>query len=74
MGPRAGLDTCGKSRPHRDSIPGRGTRKKYYSLLLVLYEWSVLVTEGNIVVPGAATMNYKWAPIVESVIQVSEWS
>ena len=22
MGPRAGLDGCGKSRPHRDSIPG----------------------------------------------------
>ena len=22
MGPTAGLDGCGKSRPHRDSIPG----------------------------------------------------
>ena len=22
MGPRAGLNRCGKSRPHRDSIPG----------------------------------------------------
>ena len=22
MGPRAGLDRCGKSRPHQDSIPG----------------------------------------------------
>jgi hypothetical protein len=22
MGPRAGLDGCGKSRPHQDSIPG----------------------------------------------------
>ena len=22
MGPRAGADGCGKSRPHRDSIPG----------------------------------------------------
>ena len=22
MGPRAGLDRCGKSLPHRDSIPG----------------------------------------------------
>ena len=22
VGPRAGLDECGKSRPHRDSIPG----------------------------------------------------
>ena len=21
MGPRAGLDRCGRSRPHRDSIP-----------------------------------------------------
>ena len=22
VGPRTGLDGCGKSRPHRDSIPG----------------------------------------------------
>jgi hypothetical protein len=22
LGPRAGLDGCGKSRPHRDSLPG----------------------------------------------------
>ena len=22
VGPRAGLNECGKSRPHRDSIPG----------------------------------------------------
>jgi len=22
VGPRAGLDGCGKSRPHQDSIPG----------------------------------------------------
>jgi hypothetical protein len=22
VGPRAGLDRCGNSRPHRDSIPG----------------------------------------------------
>jgi hypothetical protein len=26
MGPRAGLDRCGKSRPHRDSIPDRPAR------------------------------------------------
>ena len=26
MGPRAGLDRCGKSRPHRDSIPDRPSR------------------------------------------------
>jgi hypothetical protein len=25
VGPRAGLDGCEKSRPHRDSIPGRYT-------------------------------------------------
>ena len=25
MGPRAGLDRCGKSRPHRDSIPRPST-------------------------------------------------
>ena len=26
VGPRAGLDGCGKSRPHRDSIPDRLAR------------------------------------------------
>ena len=26
VGPRGGLDRCGKSRPHRDSIPDRPTR------------------------------------------------
>jgi hypothetical protein len=28
VGPRAGLDRCGKSRPHRDSIPDRTTRSQ----------------------------------------------
>jgi len=28
VGPRAGLDGCGKSRPHRDSIPGLKVRCK----------------------------------------------
>ena len=28
VGPRAGLDGCGKSRPHRDSIPGPSIRKR----------------------------------------------
>jgi hypothetical protein len=25
VGPRAGLDRCGISRPHRDSIPGQSS-------------------------------------------------
>jgi hypothetical protein len=29
VGPRAGLDRCGKSRPHRDSIPGLWCIHKY---------------------------------------------
>ena len=28
MGPRAGLDQCGKSRPNRDWIPGRPARNQ----------------------------------------------
>jgi len=28
VGPRAGLDRCGKSRPHRDSIPDRPARSQ----------------------------------------------
>ena len=28
VGPGAGLDGCGKSRPHRDSIPGRQKPRK----------------------------------------------
>jgi hypothetical protein len=27
VGPRAGLDGCGKSRPHRNSIPDRPARR-----------------------------------------------
>jgi hypothetical protein len=30
VGPRAGLDGCGKSRPHRDSIPGPSSRYTDY--------------------------------------------
>jgi len=29
MGPRVGLDRCGKSRPHRDSIPDRIARSSF---------------------------------------------
>ena len=28
LGPRADLDVCGKSRPHRDSIPGSSSPKR----------------------------------------------
>jgi hypothetical protein len=28
VGPRAGLDRCGKSRPHQDSIPDRPARSQ----------------------------------------------
>ena len=28
VGPRAGLDGCGNSRPHRDSIPDRPARSQ----------------------------------------------
>ena len=28
MGPRAGLDRCGKSRPHRDSMSGPSSPKR----------------------------------------------
>jgi len=28
VGPRAGLDGCGKSRPYRDSIPGASSPKR----------------------------------------------
>jgi hypothetical protein len=30
VGPRAGVDTCGKSRPHRDSIPGQSLYRLRY--------------------------------------------
>jgi hypothetical protein len=32
MGPRAGLDGCGKSRPHRHSIPGPSSQSLYQTL------------------------------------------
>jgi hypothetical protein len=28
VGPRAGLDGCGKSHPHRDSIPGLSNQQR----------------------------------------------
>jgi hypothetical protein len=32
VGPRAGLDICEKSRPHRDSIPGPSSSQPVYRL------------------------------------------
>ena len=29
VGPRTGLDGCGKSRPHRDSIPGSSSPQRF---------------------------------------------
>jgi hypothetical protein len=46
VGPRIGLDRCGKSRPHRDSIPGphthRGTLLNRDTICLYLY-WTYIV-------------------------------
>ena len=47
VGPRTGLDTCGKSDPHRDSIPDRAVRSQSlyrlsYPLLKVKWDtWKV---------------------------------
>ena len=38
MGPRAGLDRCGKSRSHRDSIPDRPARSQSIADSLVIAE------------------------------------
>ena len=46
MGPRAGLDRCGKSRPHRDSIPDRPARSQ--SLYLLSYTGPFVVMTGEI--------------------------
>jgi hypothetical protein len=46
MGPRAGLDGCGKSRPHWDSIPG--TSMKQTSLNLILVEQRCELAEREI--------------------------
>ena len=43
--PRAGLDGCGKSRPHRDSIPEPSTLYRLsYPGPLILIEW---IVKGN---------------------------
>ena len=44
MGPRIGLDRCGKSRPHRDSIPDPTARSQSlyrlgYSFITTALEW-----------------------------------
>jgi len=38
VGPRAGLDRCGKSRSHRDSIPDRPARSQSIADSLVIAE------------------------------------
>jgi len=43
VGPRAGLDRCGKSRPHRDSIPDRPNRSQSLYRLKYLPEYKVNV-------------------------------
>jgi len=40
-GPRAGLDGCGKSRPHWDSIPGPSTQKRV-AILIELFHPTLL--------------------------------
>ena len=35
VGPRIGMDWCGKSHSHRDSIPGRPARRKSLYLPLI---------------------------------------
>jgi len=45
VGPRAGLDGCGKSRPHRDSIPGPSSPKR----VAIPTELSQLMPKAHIV-------------------------
>ena len=44
MGPRAGLDRCGKSRPYRDSIPDRPARSQSLNRLRYATLISVIQT------------------------------
>ena len=43
VGPRAGLDGCGKSRPHRDSISDRPARRESLYRLRYLGPYMVFV-------------------------------
>jgi hypothetical protein len=56
VGRKAGLDGCGKSRPHRDSIPDRPTRSE--SLYLLNYPG-----------PHSSVMNIKInSPVCNSIL------
>ena len=63
VGPRAGLEGCGKSRPHQDSIPGPSSRWRVaiptalsrpklerYTVDI----WSVVATKVSICIPTSA--------------------
>ena len=66
MGPRAGLDGCGKSRPHRDSIadrPGRSQSLHDYATRPI----AVMCWEGN-------SSRLEWFVLkIQYVIDISEW-
>jgi hypothetical protein len=58
VGPRAGLDRCGKSHPHRDSI--QGTSSLYQSLYRLRYRAHVKVKLKVKLTLEQATKAQKW--------------
>jgi hypothetical protein len=48
VGPSAGLDRCGKSRPHRDSIPGPSSPVASQLAKFVIVVYQVFTTQGII--------------------------
>jgi hypothetical protein len=67
VGPRAGLDGCGKSRLHQDSIPG----PYCYSLYLLSYSGPHVTLDGIricLLFTRYAKRNYMWPVIFRSSI------
>jgi hypothetical protein len=59
MGPRAGLHRCGKSRPHRDSMPGPST-PNLYRLIYPAHTCNLLFI---IIFCGSAAQRGLWPPV-----------
>jgi hypothetical protein len=59
VGPTAGVDGCGKSRPHRDSIPNRPARSE--SLYRLIYPGPIttiiIIIAWNVVYIGILTVS-----------------
>ena len=66
VGPRAGLDRCGKSRPHWDSIPGPEFHKHAEKCVLEFQEIFFFIRNG-LIAPIAQKPPIQFVLVVEGL-------